>query len=71
MARVRLSVEQTPKFFPEIEEMGFSLDSIPGLHSLLRHFAVTPPRSRPRPRGSLELVEEIRFVLSDRQMAPV
>ena len=52
-------------FFPEIEEVGFSLDSIPGLRSLLRHFAVSPPRSRPRPRGSLDLVEEKRSVVSD------
>ena len=44
-------------FFPEIEEVGFSLDSIPGLGSLLCHFAVSPPRSRPPPHGSLDLVE--------------
>ena len=36
-------------FFPEIEEVGFSLDSIPGLRSLLCHFAITPCRSPPRP----------------------
>ena len=58
-------------FFPEIEEVGFSLDSIPGLGSLLCHFAVSPPRSRPRPHGSLELVEEVRSMLSDRRMASV
>ena len=55
-------VKRGPDFFPEIEEVGSSLDSIPGMLSLLRHFAVSPPRSRPRPHGSLELVEEIRFV---------
>ena len=52
-------------FFPEIEEVGFSLDSIPGLRSVLCHFAVTPSRFRPRPRGSLDLVEEKRSVVSD------
>ena len=36
-------------FLAEIEEVGFSLDSIPGLGSLLCHFAVTPCRSPPRP----------------------
>ncbi len=52
-------------FFPEIEEVGFSLDSIPGLPPVLCHFAVTPSRFRPRPRGSLDLVEEKRSVVSD------
>ena len=52
-------------FFPEIEEVGFSLDSIPGLRPVLCHFAVTPSRFRPRPRGSLDLVEEKRSVVSD------
>ena len=55
--------------FPEIEEVGFSLDSIPGLRSVLCHFAVTPSRFRPRPRGSLDLVEEKRSVVSDRRRA--
>ena len=49
--------------------MGFSLDSIPGLCPLLCHFAVTPSRFRPRPRGSLDLVEEKRSVVSDRRRA--
>ena len=64
---IRHNTIEDGHFFPEIEEVGSSLDSIPGLQSLLRHFAVSPPRSRPRPHGSLELVEEIRFVLSDRR----
>ena len=58
-------------FFPEIGEVGFSLDSIPGLRPLLCHFAVSPPRSRPRPHGSLDLVEEVRSMLSDRRTALV
>ena len=42
-------------FFPEIKEVGFSLDYTPGLPSSFRHFAVTPPRFSPRPRGSIHL----------------
>ena len=49
--------------------MGFSLDSIPGLRSTLCHFGVSPPRFPPRPRGSLDLVEEKRSVVSDRRRA--
>ena len=33
------------------------------------HFAVTPSRFRPRPRGPLDLVEEKRSVVSDRRRA--
>ena len=69
--RAVMALHRNVMFFPEIEEVGFSLDSIPGLRSLLRHFAVSPPRSRPRPHGSLELVEEVRSMLSDRRMASV
>ena len=36
--------------------------SIPGLPPTLRHFAVSPSHFRPRPRRSLDLVEEKRSV---------
>ena len=40
-----------------------------GLRAEMCNFAVTPPRSRPRPRGSLDLLEEKRSVVSDRRRA--
>ena len=53
------------QFFPEIEKVELSLDSIPVLRSLLCHFAVTPPRFHRRPRGSLDLVQERRSGVSE------
>ena len=55
--------------YPEIEEVGFSLDSIPGLRSTFRHFAVSPPRFGPRPRGSIHLAEKPPTVPSNRGSA--
>ena len=55
-------------FFPEIEAVGFSLDSLPGLGSTFRHFAVTLPRFRPRPQGSIHLVFKPLTVPSNRRL---
>ena len=52
-------------FSPKSVEVGFSLDSIRALLSLLCHFAVSPLRFSRRRRGSLDLVEEKRNGVSD------
>ena len=42
-------------FSPKSRKVGFSLDSLPGLHSAFGYFAVTPPGFRCRPPGSTRL----------------
>ena len=46
---LRPSVNLIRWFFPEIREVGLSLDSTPDLRPTLRHFAVAPLGFRPRP----------------------
>ena len=58
-------------FFSEIKEVGFSLDSTPGLRPTLRHFAVTPPGFPPRPPGSIDLASKPPTVPSNRGSAPI
>ena len=56
-------------FFPQIRDVGFSLDSTPGLRSTLCHFAVSPPRFWPRPRGSIHIAVKSPTVPSNRGSA--
>ena len=58
-------------FFPEIEEVGFSLNSIPRLHSEMCHFAVRPSGFWPRLPGSIDLASKPPTVPSNRGSASI